>query len=154
MSKKKPIFVIHKHGATRLHYDFRLEIDGVLKSWAVPKGPSTDPAQKRLAVMVDDHEFEYAKFEGVIPKGQYGAGPVMIWDKGTYKNIKGKDGKSVPIKTCISRGQIEIWLEGKKLKGGYALIHMNNLYNIICHGNTNHNVMIHTPRKGIGSSFY
>ncbi len=127
MSKKKPIFITHKHKATRLHYDFRLEVDGVLKSWAVPKGPSTDPRQKRLAVMVDDHDLdEHAKFEGVIPEGQYGAGPVMIWDKGVYRNIKEKDGDKVCMKECLKNGQIEIWLDGEKLKGGYALVRMKD----------------------------
>ena len=119
---KKPIFVIQKHKATRLHYDFRLEIDGVLVSWAVPKGPSTDPRVKRLAIRTDDHPLDYAKFEGVIPDGHYGAGPVMVWDYGTYKNIKKKNGKLVPMEQCLKNGQIEVWLEGKKLRGGYVLI--------------------------------
>lgn len=119
---KKPIFVIQKHQASHLHYDFRLEIDGVLKSWAVPKGPSTDPRDKRLAVVTDDHPMEYAKFEGVIPPGNYGAGTVTIWDKGIYKNIKQKNGEFIPIDQCYKNGQIEVFLYGKKLKGAYALI--------------------------------
>jgi DNA ligase D-like protein (predicted 3'-phosphoesterase) len=123
-SKKmhKPIFVIQKHAARSLHYDFRLEIDGVLKSWAVPKGPSTDPKQKHLAVPTDDHPMEYATFEGIIPEGEYGAGEVIVWDTGTFENIKEIDGKSVPLKECYARGTIEVFLHGKKLQGGYALI--------------------------------
>ena len=120
---KHPIFVIQKHDASHLHYDFRLEIDGVLKSWAVPKGPSTDPHEKRLAVETEDHPMEYATFEGVIPEGHYGAGPVIVWDTGTFDNIKEKDGKLIPLKQCYKNGQIEVELHGKKLKGGYALIH-------------------------------
>ncbi|KKP35858.1 MAG: ligase D, 3'-phosphoesterase domain protein [candidate division TM6 bacterium GW2011_GWF2_32_72] len=126
MSKSKPIFVIQKHDATTLHYDFRLEIDGVLKSWAVPKGPSTDPSQKHLAIMTEDHKMSWAKFEGIIPEGEYGAGTVMIWDYGTYKNIKEKDGKLVPMEQCLENGRIEIWLDGEKLKGSYALIRMQD----------------------------
>ncbi|MBT4855533.1 DNA ligase [bacterium] len=118
----KQIFVIQKHEASHLHYDFRLEIDGVLVSWAVPKGPSTNPADKRLAVRTDDHPMDYAKFEGIIPEGNYGGGTVMVWDYGIYKNIKVKDGKLVPMKQCLKNGQIEVWLDGHKLKGGYALI--------------------------------
>jgi len=122
----KNIFVIQKHAATRLHYDFRIEIDGVLVSWAIPKGPSTDPRQKRLAIRTDDHPIAYAKFEGVIPEGHYGAGTVMVWDKGIYKNKKTKDGKLIPMEQCLKNGQIEIWLKGKKLNGGYALIRMSS----------------------------
>jgi DNA ligase D-like protein (predicted 3'-phosphoesterase) len=120
--KSKNIFVIQKHDATNLHYDFRLEIDGVLKSWAVPKGPSTDPADKRLAMETEDHPMDYATFEGVIPEGHYGAGPVIVWDTGTFDNIKEKDGKKIPLKQCYKNGQIEVDLHGKKLQGGYALI--------------------------------
>ena len=119
---KQPIFVIHKHDASHLHYDLRLEVDGVLKSWAVPKGPSLDPSVKHLAVMVEDHPYDYKDFEGVIPEGEYGAGPVIIWDKGTYKNIKEKDGQLVPMDECIKRGTIEIELDGDKLKGEWALV--------------------------------
>lgn len=120
--KKQPIFVIQKHEASHLHYDFRLEIEGVLVSWAIPKGPSTDPAVKHLAVQTEDHPIEYADFEGVIPEGNYGAGTVMIWDYGTYENIKEKDGKLVPMAQCLKDGTIEIFLHGKKLKGGYVLV--------------------------------
>lgn len=118
----KPIFVIQKHDASRLHYDFRLEVDGTLKSWVIPKGPSTDPSQKRLAIPTDDHPIEYADFEGIISEDNYGAGTVMIWDRGTYKNIKTKDGEIVPMIKCYDDGQIEVELDGKKIKGGYALI--------------------------------
>lgn len=117
-----PIFVIQKHDASNLHYDFRLEIDGTLKSWAIPKGPSTDPSDKRLAIPTEDHPMEYADFEGVIPEGQYGAGTVMVWDNGTYENIKEKDGELVPMKKCYKSGQIEVKLNGEKISGGYALV--------------------------------
>jgi DNA ligase D-like protein (predicted 3'-phosphoesterase) len=118
-----PIFVIQKHAATRLHYDFRIEMDGILKSWAVPKGPSTDPRVKRLAIPTEDHPLDYADFEGVIPEDEYGAGTVMIWDHGTYKNIKeDEDGKEVPIRKCLERGHIEIDLKGKKIEGGYSIV--------------------------------
>lgn len=121
-SKKYPIFVIHKHDARNLHYDVRLEIDGVLVSWAVPKGPSTNPSVKHLAVPTEDHPMDYATFEGMIPVGNYGAGAVMVWDIGTYKNIKMKNDKLVPMDQCVKDGRVEVWLEGKKLVGGYALI--------------------------------
>jgi DNA ligase D-like protein (predicted 3'-phosphoesterase) len=114
---KNPIFVIHKHAARNLHYDFRIEVGGVLKSWAIPKGISANPAQKRLAIPTEDHPYDYAKFEGVIPKGNYGGGTVMLWDKGTYRNLK-----TIPMDQCIKSGRIELLIKGKKLKGGYALI--------------------------------
>lgn len=108
------IFVVHEHHARHLHYDLRLEMDGVLKSWAVPKGPSMNPADKRLAVMVDDHSLEYASFEGIIPEGQYGAGRVIIWDRGEFTLIKGS----------LKEGGLEFELSGNKLKGRFALIKM------------------------------
>lgn len=114
-----PSFVIQKHRATTLHYDFRLEVDGVLKSWVVPKGPSTDPGVKRLAIMTDDHPVEYAGFEGTIPQGEYGAGTVIVWDKGTYSNLK--EGNSPSVSDGIVNGHITFRLEGQKLKGGYSL---------------------------------
>lgn len=122
-SSAEPIFVIQKHDASRLHYDFRLEVDGVLKSWAVPKGVSTDPREKRLAVPTEDHPLEYGDFEGVIPEGEYGAGTVLVWDTGTYKNLRGeKKGDGGSMKKSLEDGKVEIWLEGKKIQGGYALI--------------------------------
>jgi len=120
---KKLLYVIQKHAARSLHYDVRLEIDGVLVSWAVPKGPSMNPQQKRLAVRTDDHPMEYAKFEGIIPEGSYGAGTVMVWDIGKYRNIKtDKQGKLVPMSECLKQGSIEVFLYGKKLEGGFAFI--------------------------------
>jgi DNA ligase D-like protein (predicted 3'-phosphoesterase) len=119
--RKKPIFVIQKHQASTLHYDFRLEVGGVLKSWAVPKGPSTDPRIKRLAMPTEDHPLEYANFEGTIPEGEYGAGTVEVWDTGTYRNLKFRDGQEIPPEQAIEDGHITFWLEGHKLKGGYAL---------------------------------
>lgn len=121
-----PIFVIQKHDATALHYDLRLEIAGVLKSWAIPKGPSTNPADKRLAIETEDHPMEYATFEGVIPEGNYGAGPVIVWDKGTFTNIKEKDGILIPLEQSYKNGLIEVELQGKKIQGGYALIRTHN----------------------------
>ncbi|MGA7271585.1 MAG: DNA polymerase ligase N-terminal domain-containing protein [Acidimicrobiia bacterium] len=115
-------FVIQKHDASRLHYDFRLEAGGVLKSWAVPKGPSTDPREKRLAVPTEDHPLEYIDFEGVIPDRQYGAGTVMVWDTGEYENLTSDDdGEEIPVPEAIEGGHVSFRLHGKKLQGGYAL---------------------------------
>ena len=113
-------FVVQKHHATSLHYDFRLEVAGVLKSWAVPKGPSMDPKDRRLAMPVEDHGLDYYDFEGVIPVG-YGAGPVIVWDLGTYRNITEVDGEIVPIEKGLEDGYVGVWLEGKKLIGGWSL---------------------------------
>ena len=118
---KKPIFVIQKHAARQLHYDFRLQLGRALKSWAVPKGPSLNPSDKRMAVEVEDHPLGYAKFEGVIPKGEYGAGTVMIWDKGSYRNVTKKNNKEVPITRALRNGHLTIELDGEKIEGRYAL---------------------------------
>jgi bifunctional non-homologous end joining protein LigD len=115
------MFVVQKHDASRLHYDLRLEVGGVLKSWAVPKGPSRNPRDKRLAVETEDHPLDYANFEGVIPEGQYGSGAVIVWDRGSYRNMTERDGKAIPMADALKSGHAAIWLEGKKLQGGYAL---------------------------------
>lgn len=114
-----PIFVVQKHDASNLHYDLRIEAGGVLKSWAVPKGPSMDPKVRRLAVPTEDHPMAYADFEGVIPEGHYGAGTVIVWDRGTYRNAKGND---VSLEMNLEEGHATLWLEGTKLRGGFALI--------------------------------
>jgi DNA ligase D-like protein (predicted 3'-phosphoesterase) len=119
--RKKPIFVIQKHAARQLHYDFRLQVGRALTSWAIPKGPSLNPSDKRMAAEVEDHPLDYAKFEGVIPKGEYGAGTVMIWDKGTYRNVTRKDDKMVPITKALKNGHLAVDLDGKKIEGRYAL---------------------------------
>jgi bifunctional non-homologous end joining protein LigD len=121
-------FVIQKHAATKLHYDLRLELDGVLKSWAVPKGPSLDPDEKRLAMMVEDHPMEYRHFEGVIPEGHYGAGPVIIWDEGTY-HVPGEEGRQAVesgVRKGLERGNIKVFLAGKKILGEFALVKIKN----------------------------
>jgi bifunctional non-homologous end joining protein LigD len=126
-----PIYVIQKHDASHLHYDLRLEWGGVLKSWAVPKGPSTDPKVKRLAMPTEDHPIDYATFEGSIPEGQYGGGTVMVWDIGTYRNLREEKpaDKQRTMEQAYADGKLEIWLEGKKLKGSYALIRTGGMQN-------------------------
>jgi bifunctional non-homologous end joining protein LigD len=109
-----PVFVVHEHHARRLHWDFRLEMDGVLRSWAVPKGPSMNPAEKRLAVMVGDHDLAYAAFEGEIEEGAYGAGRVYIWDQGTYE----------PVGGSLESGKFEFRIEGGKLSGAFVLLRL------------------------------
>ncbi|MFN2238806.1 MAG: DNA polymerase ligase N-terminal domain-containing protein [Thermoanaerobaculia bacterium] len=117
---KLPIFVVQMHAASHLHYDFRLEIEGVLKSWAVPKGPSYDPSTKRLAMMTEDHPYEYGAFEGVIPAGNYGGGNVIIWDEGKWEHL----GPAESAAESVRKGEIKFRLDGKKLKGEWALIHL------------------------------
>ena len=123
-SHQQPIFVVQEHHASRLHYDFRLEVDGVLKSWALPKQPMLDPSVKRLAVHVEDHPLTYADFSGEIPAGQYGAGIVKIWDRGTYENLLASKGQPQTIAEGIEAGHLEVMLHGRRLKGGFALIRM------------------------------
>lgn len=123
--RNKLHFVIQKHDATRLHYDFRLEMDGALKSWAVPKGPSTDPKTKRLAMMVEDHPYDYKDFEGIIPQGEYGGGTVIVWDEGTYEpieTIKGKKAQEKHLLGQLKDGSLKIKLNGEKLHGEFALV--------------------------------
>ena len=115
-----PRFVIQKHAATSLHYDFRLEAGGALKSWAVPKGPSTDPRDKRLAMPVEDHALDYGDFEGMIGPG-YGAGAVIVWDTGEYRNLTERDGEELPMEQALREGHASFWLDGHKLKGGWSL---------------------------------
>ena len=116
--RRRFTFVVHKHEATHLHYDFRLEWGGVLKSWAIPKGPSNLPAQKRLAVQVEDHPIEYNQFEGVIPEGEYGAGTVMIWDCGTWVPAV------ADVDRALAKGDLKFTLYGKKLRGSWVLVRM------------------------------
>jgi len=122
MTDKALRFVVHEHRSKRLHYDFRLEIGGVLKSWAVPKGPSMDPADKRLAVMVPDHPLVYIDFEAVIPEGHYGAGPVVVWDAGEFVPIDTDD-----LAASVEKGRLSFELRGKRLKGNFALAQMKHL---------------------------
>lgn len=131
--KSKHRFVVQKHRATRLHYDFRLELDGVLKSWAVPKGPSLDPADKRLAMQVEDHPVSYFDFEGIIPEGNYGAGSVMVWEVGSWEPLSPQpvEGKYVPgtdaeARAMLEKGDLKFRLHGKRLNGDFALIHIKS----------------------------
>ena len=125
---KQLSFVIQRHKASHLHYDFRLEMEGVLKSWAVPKGPSLNPADKRLAMMVEDHPYDYKDFSGVIPEGNYGAGIVEIWDNGTYTALtddKNADHEKL-LRAGLKAGNLKVVLKGKKLKGEFALVKIKN----------------------------
>lgn len=114
-------FVLQKHDASTLHYDLRLEIEGTLKSWALPKGPSVDPADKRLAVPTEDHPLDYADFEGVIPEGEYGAGTVLVWDRGSCELNTTRE---TDAERQLRQGRLDLWLEGVKLRGGYTLVRM------------------------------
>lgn len=127
-ASEKLIFVIQRHAATRLHYDFRLEMEGVLKSWAVPKGPSLNPKDKRLAMMVEDHPFSYRTFEGSIPEESYGGGEVEIWDEGTYEALEKKEGESDEeiLLDGLKKGSLKLILHGKKLKGEFALVKLKS----------------------------
>jgi bifunctional non-homologous end joining protein LigD len=123
-TKQKLAFVIQKHAASHLHYDLRLELDGVMKSWAVPKGPSLDPAVKRLAMEVEDHPIEYNKFEGTIPAGEYGGGTVMLWDRGTY-SYGGTDIDPLEgLRRGYAKGDLKFVLNGKRLRGSWVLVRM------------------------------
>jgi bifunctional non-homologous end joining protein LigD len=121
---QKRAFVIQKHDASHLHYDLRLEHDGVMKSWAVPKGPSLDPSVKRLAMQVEDHPIEYNKFEGTIPKGEYGGGTVMLWDRGTYSYGGSNPDPEAGLRQGLEKGDFKFVLNGKRLKGSWALVRM------------------------------
>lgn len=125
-SKGQLHFVVQKHAASHLHYDFRLEIDGVLVSWAVPKGPSVNPSERRLAIQTEDHPMNYIDFEGTIPKGEYGAGTVMVWDAGAYHAEGNSDVSkdNVLMKKQLESGSIKVILEGTKLKGSWHLVLM------------------------------
>ncbi len=123
------VFVVQKHQASRLHYDFRLELDGVLKSWAVPKGPALNPKEKRLAIMVEDHPLEYRTFEGVIAEGEYGAGEVIVWDQGRYRPLAGKTKEAMQerVREQLNQGALRFLLFGEKLHGEFALIRQKRL---------------------------
>lgn len=125
-SNNNLIFVVQKHAASHLHYDFRLEMDGVLKSWAIPKGPSMNPEEKRLAIMVEDHPIDYKDFEGTILEGNYGAGTVIVWDNGTYTLSEKMHSESIEdqFKSDLQNGHFSFILNGKKLKGEFALVRL------------------------------
>jgi bifunctional non-homologous end joining protein LigD len=125
---KSLVFVVQKHQASHLHYDFRLELGGVLKSWAVPKGPSLRPEDKRMAMMVEDHPYDYKDFEGHIPPGNYGAGTVIVWDKGTYGSLDGgtKKEQEKELEKGLRAGDFKFKLKGKKLSGAFVLVKMKN----------------------------
>ena len=129
--EKTLIFVVQRHKASRLHYDFRLEMKGVLKSWAVPKGPSLNPGDKRLAMMVEDHPYDYKDFAGIIPEGNYGAGIVEVWDKGTVTDLQASDAKTAEknLLNGLKAGNLKFTLKGRKLKGEFALVKLKNAEN-------------------------
>jgi len=157
-SASKLSFVVQRHKATQLHYDFRLELDGVLKSWAVPKGPSLNPKDKRLAMMVEDHPYDYKNFAGEIPKGNYGAGIVEIWDEGTYNDIdnSSKDIAVKKLRAGLKEGNLKFQLFGKKLNGEFALVKLkgneDNSWLLIKHNddyavNNDYNSEEQTPKN-------
>ena len=121
-AKKKLVFVIQKHAASHLHFDFRLELDGVMKSWAVPKGPSYDPSVKRLAMQVEDHPIDYNTFEGTIPKGEYGGGTVMLWDRGTYTSALDENDPIPELHRGYAKGDLKILMHGKRMHGSWVLV--------------------------------
>lgn len=153
-NEKTLSFVVQRHKASHLHYDFRLEMKGVLKSWAVPKGPSLDPADKRLAMMVEDHPYDYKDFAGVIPSG-YGAGIVEIWDKGTYTTIEKSDYPEKDLLKMLHEGNLKFTMKGRKLKGEFALVKLknsdDNSWLLIKHrdkyAKENYNSEDHTPKN-------
>ena len=121
--RKHPRFAFQKHSATSEHYDLRLEVDGVLASWAIPKGPSLDPRDKRLAMRTEDHPMEYLEWEGVVPEGEYGAGPMIVWDRGVFQNIsETRRGEHIDLSTAIEKGDVKLFMLGEKIKGAYALV--------------------------------
>lgn len=123
---EQPRFVVQRHAASTLHFDFRLEAAGVLKSWAVPKGPTLDPEDRRLATRTEDHPVDYADFEGEIPEGEYGAGTVVVWDAGPYRNLTERDGSPIPVAEAVDNGHVKVWLDGHKLRGAFALTRMRS----------------------------
>ena len=156
-SKSKLAFVVQRHKASHLHYDFRLEMDGVLKSWAVPKGPSLNPKDKRLAMMVEDHPYDYKDFAGIIPSG-YGAGIVEIWDEGTYSDLENSDIKTAQkfVKAGLHSGNLKFRLFGKKLKGEFAIVKLkgkeDNTWLLIKHNDEyavdgDYNSELETPKS-------
>jgi DNA ligase D-like protein (predicted 3'-phosphoesterase) len=121
--RKHPRFSFQKHSATSEHYDLRLEVDGALASWAIPKGPSLDPRDKRLAMRTEDHPMEYLEWEGVIAEGSYGAGPMIVWDRGVFQNIsETRSGRPMELDEAIEKGDVKIFMLGEKIKGAYALV--------------------------------
>ncbi|HMM96418.1 DNA polymerase ligase N-terminal domain-containing protein [Phycicoccus sp.] len=121
--RKEPVFVVQRHDASSLHFDVRIQVGDVLVSWAVPKGPSLDPRDKRLAHRTEDHPLDYADFEGVIGKGQYGAGSVVVWDTGPFENVTERDGAPVELADAVERGHVKVVLHGRKLTGAFAFTH-------------------------------
>lgn len=128
-SNNELIFVVQKHAASHLHYDFRLEMDGLLKSWAIPNGPSMNPKEKRLAIMVENHPMEYKNFEGTIPEGNYGAGTVIVWDTGNYTLVDSQNEEKIEekFKGALQKGNLSFILNGEKLKGEFALVRLKEL---------------------------